>query len=212
MLPQAFWISLRILFFRAGPEDLPYDQGRVLSTACIAFGVLVNAALAMMSAQAAVQMRALQAMPSLYFMLAVGVAAVLAMGLFTRLVLQARRLENRFQQTFNALLLTSSALSLVMIPPIRLLIPLLSVAEQLRDKLAEHPELANDPATLAALPPWSLLLTLLLPWLLIWQFAVTTFIYRRAANVQTGGGILIALLCLLSVASFKALFATLFGD
>ncbi|HZR36419.1 MAG TPA: hypothetical protein VFA75_13685 [Nevskia sp.] len=211
MLPQAFWISLRILFFRSGPEDFPYDKGRALSTACIAFGVLVNAAVAMVSAQAALEMHALPAMPSLLFMLAVGTAAVLAMGLFTRLALQARQLDNRFQQTFNALLVTSSILSLVMVPPIRVLIPLLGVAEQLRARLEAHPELANDPATLSALPPWSLLVTLLLPWLLIWQFAVTTFIYRRAANVQTGGGILIALLCLLSIASFKALFATLFS-
>jgi len=211
MLPQAFWISLRILLFRSGPEDFPYDNGRVLSTACIAFGVLVNAAVAMVSAQAAVEMHALQALPSMLFMLAVGSAAVLAMGLFTRLALQARQLDNRFQQTFNALLVTSSILSLVMVPPIRVLIPLLGVAEALRAKLEAHPELANDPATLAALPPWSLLVTLLLPWLLIWQFAVTAFIYRRAANVKTGGGILIALLCLLSIASFKALFATLFG-
>lgn len=211
MLPHAFWISLRVLFFRSGPEDLPYDPGRLLTTACIVFGVLVNAAVAMVSAQAAVQMHVTPAMPSLLFMLAVGAAAVLAMGLFTRLALQARQLENRFQQTFNTLLLTSSVLSLVMVPPIRLLIPLLSVAEQLRDKLAAHPELANDPATMAALPPWALLVTLALPWLLIWQFAVTTFIYRRAANVRTGGGVLIALLCLLSIASFKALFATLFN-
>jgi hypothetical protein len=211
MLPQAFWISLRILFFRSGPEDFPYDNGRVLSTACIAFGVLVNAAVAVVSAQAALEMHALSAMPSMLFMLAVGTAAVLAMGLFTRLALQTRQLDNRFQQTFNALLVTSSILSLVMVPPIRVLIPLLGVAEVLRSKLEEHPELANDPATLAALPPWSLLVTLLLPWLLVWQFAVTAFIYRRAANVRTGGGILIALLCLLSVASFKALFATLFG-
>ena len=50
MLPQAFWISLRVLFFRAGPEDLPYDNGRVLSFACIAFGILANCAVAMVSA------------------------------------------------------------------------------------------------------------------------------------------------------------------
>ena len=56
-----------------------------------------------------------------------------------------------------------------------------------------------------------MLVTLLLPSLLIWQFAVTSFIYRRAASVQTGGAIFIAVLCLLSIASFKALFSLLFS-
>ncbi len=206
MLPQAFWISLRVLFFRAGPEDLPYDSGRVLSFACIVFGVLANSAVAMISAQGALQTHTLTAMPPAAFMVVVGVAAVLAMGLFTRLALQARQLENRFQQTFNTLLLTSSVLSLVMVPPMRLMIPLLSLFQ----KLEAHPELANDPATIAALPPWSLLLSLLLLGLLVWQFAVTAYIYRRAANVKVGGGILIALLCVFSIASFKSLFSLLF--
>ncbi|HWY26254.1 MAG TPA: hypothetical protein VNX47_15120 [Nevskia sp.] len=206
MLPQAFWISLRVLFFRSGPEDLPYDNGRVLSFACIAFGILANSAVAMVSAQGALETHTLKAMPPFAYILVVGVAAVLAMGLFTRIALQARQLNNRFQQTFNALLMTSSILSLVMVPLMQLIIPLLPLFE----KLQAHPELANDPAIVAAVPASSLLLTFPLFCLLIWQFAVTAFIYRRAANVRTGGGILIALLCVFSIASFKSLFSLLF--
>ncbi|MBV8063252.1 MAG: hypothetical protein JOY51_06625 [Nevskia sp.] len=212
MLPQAFWISLRILFFRSGPEDLPYDQGRVLSIACIAFGVLVNAALATISAQAAVETHLLSAAASPIQVLAVGAVAVLAMGLFTRLALQARRLDNRFQQTFNALLLTSSLISLLMVFPSQQSLPHLLEMNEYLAQLSEHPEQLADPAHAPLLSPAATFWSLLLSGLLVWQFAVTIFIYRRAANVRTGGGILIALLCLLSIASFKALFATLFGD
>jgi hypothetical protein len=206
MLPQAFWISLRILFFRSGPEDLPYDQGRVLSVVCVAFGVLANSVVALIAAQGGVQVQELNAMPSMAFVVAVGVSAVLAMGLFTRLTLQMRQLNNRFQQTFNTLLLTSSVLSLMMVPAMRLMIPLLPLFE----KLQAHPELAQDPATIEQLPPWTLPLSMLLLGLLGWQFAVTAFIYRRAANVQIGGGVFIALLCVLVIASFKSLFSLLF--
>lgn len=211
MLPQAFWTSLRILFFRAGPEDFPFDPGRGLGVACIAFGLIANSALAMSMGELALRMHAVHEMPSTALVIAVGVASVLAMGLFTRLTLQVRQLENRYQQTFNALLVTSSITSLALVPLVHLLAPMLGTAQEMSEKLAEHPELANDPATLAALPPWSMLLTLVLPWVVVWQFAVTTFIYRRAANVHTGGGVLIAVLCLLSIASFKALFAAFFS-
>jgi hypothetical protein len=211
MLPQAFWTSLRILFFRSGPEDLPYDPGHRLSVACIALGLLANAALAMAVGEVPVRMHLAPEMPTMTLAVAVGVASVLGMGLFTRLALQVRQLENRYQQTFNALLVTSSVLSLALVPVIHLLAPMLVVIQELNEKLAEHPELVNDPATRAAVPPWSMLLLLVVPWLTVWQFAVTTFIYRRAANVQTGGGLLIALLCLLSIGSFKALFTVLFG-
>lgn len=206
MLPQAFWISLRVLFFRSGPEDLPYDQGRVLSVACIAFGVLANSAVAMVSAQGGVQVQILKAMPSPLVILAIGAAAVAAIGLFTRLMLQTRQLGNRFQQTFNTLLLTNSITSLVIIPPMQLLIPL----EPLFEKIRAHPELAHDPATVAALPGWAVQVSMLLICLLVWQFAVTSFVYRRAANVQVGGAIFLALMCDLSIASFKSIISVLF--
>lgn len=210
MLPQAFWISLRILLFRSGPEDVPFDPGRRLSAACIVFGVLANAAMAAISAQAAVSTKALPSLPPLPFMLLIGVATVLAMGVFTRLALRARQLENRYQQTFNALLLTSSIITLLMILPIHALLPFLPEAEAFSRKMQEHPELLDQNAALP-IPPWVLLLSLLIPWLLVWQFAVTAFIYRRAANTRTGGGVLIAALCVLSILSFKTLFSALLG-
>ena len=203
MLTQAFWTSLRIIAFRAGPEDLPYDAGRVLTSACMAFAVLANTVLAaMMLGVAPVALKA-----PLLAAVALAVATVLALGVFTRFMLRTRQLDNRFQQTFNALLLTSSVLALALALPIHLLAPLLPAVESYVEKVQQHPELANDPSAVPDLPGWAGVLSLLLPALFAWQFAVTAYIYRRAANTRTAGGIFIAVLCLLAVTSFKTLFS-----
>ena len=209
MLPQAFWTSLRILLFRAGPEDFPYDSGKQLSLACAAFGVLVNTALAALMGQVAVVMKALTATPPLWADIMLGVVSVAAMGLFTRVALRARQLESRFQQTFNALLVTSSILGLLLAFPILQLLPFLPVAQDLRSKLLANPDLVNDPAAMSAVTGWTMLFWLMMLVLPVWQFAVTSFIYRRAANTRTSGGIFIALLCLLTVMSFKDIFSLL---
>ena len=209
MLPQAFWTSLRILLFRAGPEDFPYDNGKQLSLACAAFGVLVNTALAALMGQVAVVMKALTATPPLWADIMLGVISVAAMGLFTRVALRARQLESRFQQTFNALLVTSSILGLLLTFPILQLLPFLPVAQDLRSKLLANPDLVNDPAAMSAVTGWTMLFWLMMLVLPVWQFAVTSFIYRRAANTRTSGGIFIALLCLLTVMSFKDIFSLL---
>ncbi|MDR3418228.1 MAG: hypothetical protein P4L83_18805 [Nevskia sp.] len=211
MLTQAVWTSLRILAFRAGPEDFPYDPSHRLTAVCVVFGVVANAALASQLAQAAVAAQKLPAMPSPLALSMLGVATVLAMGLFTQAALRARRLENRFQQTFNALLATSSILALVLVIPVGELRPFLPVAEEFTRKLQANPDLLNNPGNVPEFPGWAMLMSMLIPGLLVWQFALTAFIYRRAANTQTGGGIFIALLCLLAVTSFKALFSALTG-
>jgi hypothetical protein len=203
MLTQAFWTSLRIIAFRAGPEDLPYDPGRSLTGACVVFALLANTVLAaMLISVSPVTLKA-----PLLAAVVLAVATVAALAVFTRFMLRTRQLDNRFQQTFNALLLTSSALSLALALPLHLLAPLLPSVESYVEKIQQHPELANDPSAIPDLPGWAGLLSLLLPALFAWQFAVTSYIYRRAANTRTAGGIFIALLCLLAVTSFKTLFS-----
>jgi hypothetical protein len=209
MLPHAFWISLRLLAFRAGPEDFPYDASNRVSLACIAFAVLVNAALTAVAGEMGVLMKALTETPPLWADIVLGAVSVAAMGLFTRLALRARQLESRFQQTYNALLATSSMLSLLMVLPIRQLLPFLPVAQELSKKVTANPDLVNDPTVMSALPGWTLLFSLMIPALLAWQFAVTAFIYRRAANTRAGGGVFIALLCVLTVMSLKDIFTLL---
>lgn len=209
MLPQAFWTTLRILIFRAGPEDMPYDTGNRLGAPFIAFAVLVNAALAAVAGEMAVLMKAMDAPPPLWADIVLGAVSVAAMGLFTRVALRARQLESRFQQTYNALLGTSSILALAMVLPVRQLLPFLPIAQDLSRKIGANPDLVNDPNVMSALPGWTMLFSLMIPVLLGWQFAVTAFIYRRAANTKAAGGIFIALLCLLTVMSFKDIFTLL---
>lgn len=209
MLPQAFWTTLRILIFRAGPEDMPYDTGNRLGAPFIAFAVLVNAALAAVAGEMAVLMKAMDTPPALWADIMLGAVSVAAMGLFTRVALRARQLESRFQQTYNALLGTSSILGLAMVLPIRQLLPFLPIAQDLSKKISANPDLVNDPNVMSALPGWTMLFSLMIPVLLGWQFAVTAFIYRHAANTKAAGGIFIALLCLLTVMSFKDIFTLL---
>jgi hypothetical protein len=205
MLTQAFWTSLRIIAFRAGPEDLPYDPGRQLTGSCVAFALLANAVMA----STVVATSGMKLSAPLLDTLLLAVATVLALGVCTRVVLRTRQLDNRFQQTFNALLLTSSILTLAVALPMHLLEPLEPQIQDYLTKLQAHPELLNDPSAAPLFPGWAMLLTLLASWLLLWQFAVTIFIYRRAANTRTGGGIFIALLCVLTVKSFQTLFSAL---
>ncbi len=209
MLTQALWTSLRILVFRAGPEDFPYDPSRRLNVGCAALGVLVNAALAAVMGQAAVAMKLLPQQPSPLADLLLGAMTVLAMGLFTQVALRVRQLENRFQQTFNALLCTSSVLALLMVLPILQLLPILPLAQELSTRLATDPNLANDPSMVSALPGGTPLYCLMIAVLLVWQFAVTAQVYQRAANTRAAGGILIAMLCVLAVISFKDLISLL---
>jgi hypothetical protein len=203
MLTQAFWTSLRILAFRAGPEDMPYDAGRQLGAVCIAFALLVNVAMASLL----IQISELKLAAPLLAEVLIAVATVAALGLFTRLLLRARQLDNRFQQTFHALLLTSSLLTLLLLLPMHQLQPLMPQLIAYFNKLEQHPELAGDPSAMPVLPGWATPMSLLMTWLFVWQFVVTVFIYRRAANTRTPGGILIALLCVLTVKSFQTLFS-----
>jgi hypothetical protein len=166
MYAQALLVTLRMLVFRNGPQDFPYAAG--LTPVLAALAVAVN---------------------SLVFSrvlpppMAVGmaVALVVAIAFVTRVVLRLRKLENRFQQTFNALLATSAVLTLALLPPIA------QVAPQILE-LARHPELLNKPdaVPLAAGPVFMMNL------LNFWNFAVTGHIFRHAANVSLWVGLLLA--------------------
>jgi hypothetical protein len=176
MLTQAFWTSLRILVFRAGPEDLPYDPGPGLTrasllSALLAFTVLL--ALLMPPLAAA----------------ATAAAGVAALWVVTRTTLRLRRLQNRFQQTINALLLTNALLTLLMIPPFAKVAPVIVEYYRL---LLQHPELANHPENWPqpAVGPSSVL-----DLLGLWQLIVCSRIFGRSASVSGLGGLAILALC-----------------
>ena len=166
MFAQALNVTLRILVLRAGPQDFPYAAG--LMPVIVLLAVAANAA---MFAQVLPPPMAL----------GIGLAMVLAMAVVTRSILRARGVANRYQQTYNALLATSTLLTLALLPPF------MQVAPQLLE-LAKHPETLSNPdqVKLPGLPVFVMNL------INFWSFAVTGPIFRHAANVNLWIGLFIA--------------------
>ncbi|PPE75924.1 hypothetical protein C3942_03320 [Solimonas fluminis] len=166
MLASVSAATLKLLFFRAGPEDFPYDPGRSLLLGCIAFAVLSNAALLSFLLPPAAALA--------------GAAVNTAfLALFTRFSLATRKLDNRFQQTFNALLATTAVLTLFMLPFFAKIAPVLA---QIAEMVQKDPSLANKPEMLPT-PPSSAMSALML--LGIWQIVVICRIFMLAAGVWT---------------------------
>jgi hypothetical protein len=111
---------------------------------------------------------------------------VLVLGLYTRTLLRAKDLLPRFQQTFNALLATDLALKFAMLPAFVLIAP------KLRE-LAAKPELLENPDTFI-LPAGPTLIANLISY---WSLAVSTNIYRHAANSGIFMGFVLAVLGLM---------------
>jgi hypothetical protein len=173
MLSQVLNASLRILTFRAGPQDFPYAPrlgGRVAFLAAavnvIVFGIAAPLPLAM-----------------------VAVAATMAgLALVTHGALRARELSNRFQQTFGALLVTTTILNVLLLPALLQVAPLLrTIADN--PQLMEHPESLRVPAGAA----------FLLNLVNVWSFAVSAPIIRHAVDARLWVGVLIALTAALTV-------------
>lgn len=180
MLTRAFWTSLRILFFRASPEDFPYDQGQSLSRAALLLALLAFTALFALT------------LP-LGAALASSAVAILSLWLVTRLTLRLRKLENRMQQTFNALLFTNALLTLLMVPPFARLAPAFL---ELFAQLKQHPELANQREHWPQPPLGASLLVDLLG---LWQLVVCARIFGNGAGIGSVGGVALTLLSMLAM-------------
>lgn len=169
------WISvtLRILFFRAGPQDLPFWPQATVGVAAAAVG--------------ANYLAFVQAVPG-WLSLLLGLIAVGTLVQITRAVLRGRGLESRSAQTLQALLGTTTLLTLALIPVTRELGPVLS-------QIAADPTLIEKPG--AVVIPMGALWTALL--LNIWNFAVTAFIFRHAVNLKMGGSLVLTLVLVLTV-------------
>jgi hypothetical protein len=176
MLTQAFWTSLRILVFRAGPEDLPYDPGPTLTRASLLSALLASTALLMLT------------MPPLAAA-ATAAAGLAAPWMVMRTTLRLRRLENRFQQAINAFFFTNALLTLLMIPPFAKMAP--TIVEYYQQAL-QHPDIANHPENWpqSAMGPQFVFELL---WL--WHLIVSSRIFARSASVSGLGGLCIVMLC-----------------
>lgn len=183
MLFPALRNSLAILFLRAGPQDMPFDntprllrETLLLSLSCYtAFWVVRFPLPAAMMAAALL---------------------IMAQWLVLRAILAARNLQNRFQQTLTALLLCNSLLTLPMIPVFWMLAPTL---KEMLEQLQQHPELMDHPEKLPLPPPGPTLMFYLLGF---WQFVVSVRIFAGALDVGVALAVLIGLLAGIATSLF----------
>lgn len=180
MYAQVLAVTLRILGFRAGPQDFPYDPRLTPTLVLIAGGanaVLFGQVLPLPTA------------------LTMAVAMLGGTALVTRSVLRARAVPERFTQTFNALLATAAVLTLAMLPLFAQVAPVLR-------QVAENPELLQQEGGVQLPQGLAFLMNLIN----FWNFAVTAFVFRHAANVQLWLGVIIAL-----ILAFVVLFCVIFA-
>lgn len=185
MFAQALAASLRILVFRAGPQDFPYAPALTPWIVGTAFAANLCVFVQAMPAALAAVMSA---------------SMVAGVAIATRGVLHARHLDNRYNQTLNALLLCTALLTLALAPPFA------SIAPQLHE-LATNPELMKNPER-AQFPQGAVMMMNLLNF---WNLAVTVFIYRQAANFGVAVSVLVTLVIAFSVMFFVVLMGSLVG-
>lgn len=187
MLTSVASVTLRILLFRAGPQDLPYAP--TLSRLLIPFALVVNYALASITLPAG-----LAAISS--------AVAVFGLSVATRSLLRMRGLENRYLQTFHGLLLTSTLIALAFIAPMAQLMPEILKVAQNPQLLEQNPQALNLPAGPI----------LLFDGLLLWNFAVTTNIYRQAADLKLVVAVLVSMMISISLLMFVGFATSVLGS
>lgn len=173
MYAQTATTTLKILMFRAGPQDLPFSVD--LTRTLMPLAVVANFWMFSMALPMAMAV-------------AMSIAMVGGMAMVTNSLLKARKMTPRFNQTFNALLATGTVLTLLQLPPFSQVAPIL-VKATLNPKMLENPEALN-------LPQGAVMLMNLLTF---WSLGVTAHIYRSAINVNFGIGILVAVLVAFAV-------------
>ena len=155
MLANAVRITLRLMMFRSGPQDFPYSNQATQIVAPLA--VLAN------FLQFRFTLPPTPALVQAVVSLATLVCAVM-------LLLQMRNLFNRAQQTCNALFATNCAFTLLLIP---VLMPIAPVLQE----IAANPD-AMEQAQIPGVP------MLMMFGLSIWNLGVTAHILRHALDLR----------------------------
>ena len=185
MLQQAAIVALRILLFRAGPQDFPHAPQLVATlpalTACAYFAFW---AIVLPPGAAVV----------------IALAGVGALALVTHSLLGARRVPNRFQQTYHALLATTGILTLALI------LPAVALAPAMKEIMA-NPELLKQPEKLQVSTVASYTVNVVE----VWAFAVYAHIFRHATDARMMVGVVIALFAVASVTVLVMVAAALVG-
>lgn len=181
MLTQAFSATLKILMFRAGPQDFPYTEDPRLTRGCFAAAIAAGTLFFTLS---------MALLPALL----ASVIAVAVLGMFTRMLLRLRGLDSRLPQTLNSLLALGALLLVLLRLPVSVLMP---------DMLAYVAQVNQDPSLLDRpdrVPQFPVLPALLADLISIWFIAVTAHVFRQAANLGFFGSAMVALLCQLNIA------------
>lgn len=180
MLLQTASTALRILGFQAGPQDLPYAPRLTAPLLGLAVGSHLAIYLQLMTLGVA---------------LAMALAMVGGTALVVRTVLRARALDNRYTQTYHAMLATSTILTLLLLAPFSAMAPKIA-------QVAANPELLQQPDQLGVPRGAALLADILF----FWGVAVTTHIFRHAAGVRLAWAGLIAV-----AGTFSVMFMMVFA-
>ncbi|HEU0196268.1 MAG TPA: hypothetical protein VFQ88_03505 [Nevskiaceae bacterium] len=181
MLANLLTSILRLMVFRAGPQDVPYSPQllRFIIPVAVAIGwILFSVVLPVLPAAV------------------MSIVNVLGTVLVAQGILRARDLAGRVPQTVTALVGSGIILNLLMIYPAMLLAP--HIAE-----IAKHPELLKTGGIKLPEGP-----VLAVDGLNLWGFIISAYIYRHAANVRALGGIGFAILAGLVVLMLVLLAAT----
>jgi len=172
MVANAAWRTLQILVFQAGPQDFPYSPqlSRVLAALCAIASALL--------------LRILVPTP---VAIAVAIVSVAVVASLSQALLNLRKLPNRFDQTFGALMATGIAFCIITLP----------VAWQ---SAPEFLRVMNDPTLLersrtGGMPEIQVPMSVALGWDIVffWSIAVFANIFRQAADFSAAAGVLVVI-------------------
>ncbi len=172
MVANAAWRTLQILFFQAGPQDFPYSPplSRALALMCVVATALL-----------------LQILVPVPVAIAVAIVAVAVVASVSQTLLNLRKLPNRFDQTFGALMGAGIAFCLITLP-----IALQSAPEFLK--------VMNDPALLerarsGAAPEIQVPMGVAIGWDLVffWSIAVFANVFRQAGDFSAAAGVFVVI-------------------
>ena len=180
MLTQAAAAAIRIVLFRAGPQDFPYAPPLVASIPVVAIGIYGVLFARLLPGS---------------FAIVLSLLLVASLAIVTRAMLNVRGVSARFQQTFHALLASGAILTVISLPPVVALGPTL-------EKVAANPDLMNHPEQIQG-PGWA---TFALNMITLWALAVFANVFRHALNVPLWTGPLLALFVGFSVLTLALLF------
>ncbi len=153
----------QLMLLRAGPQDLPAGPG-ILQFATVLYLLSAVGKLLLINPVLAAFAQAL--------------LSIVVLWGYLRVILNARKIPERFNQTFSALLLTSAVIGILMLGPLSALTPmLLQIAEGGNIEAIEVPAMAAY------------------AWLglSLWGLTLAGHIFRHALDTSLGVGMLVAL-------------------